>query len=91
MQVSTALRTLLGNNLGSARHALKFREVMNVFNPLQIHQYTAETRDQVIDAIDIALVEVDIHDDDDDTHNNNNIDNLGDEIENENGGDQYQE
>ena len=62
---------------------------MDVFNPLQIHQYTAETRDQVIDAIDTALVQVDINDDDDDdTHNNNNnIDNVGDEIENENGGD----
>jgi len=40
---------------------------MDVLNPLQIHQYTAETRDQqVIDAIDIALVEVDIHAADDD-------------------------
>jgi len=57
---------------------------MDVLNPLQIHQYTAETRDQVIDIIDTALVEADIHDDDDDT--NNNIDNVGDEIENENGG-----
>ena len=60
---------------------------MDVLNTLYIHQYTAETRDQVIDAINIALVEVDIYDDDDDTNTNtNNIDNVGDEIGNENGG-----
>lgn len=77
MQVSTALRTLLGNNLGSARHAIKFREVMNVFNSLQIHQYTVKTRDQVIDAIDTALVQVDINDDDNGNNDNNNIDSVG--------------
>ena len=60
---------------------------MDVLNALYIHQYTVQIREQVIDDIDTALVAMDIHDDDDDTNNNNNIDNVGDEIENENGGD----
>ena len=50
---------------------------MNVFNSLQIHQYTVKTRDQVIDAIDTALVQVDINDDDNGNNDNNNIDSVG--------------